>query len=1107
MDPVAMLEMGDASPYTKHLLDTADKVLAAHKQSLPKVYFPIYILNPHVVFALVIAAVFIYNRSYEGVLFLAFILLNIALYERDQRLISMDYWKRLNDVVLKVKKFGINYNENILFSTNVPTISITRVYRNDELKLLPTNLLVQGDSILLGLGDYTPTKVSFTRNDGTTVEFASGILLKAADFDPVAHPNSAGLFEFTVLETPLQSLMEATLGATRPKPVIEHHLSVVESLINFKFLWIVLFISLGINLLRVLLINTSDAIEIRYFQLLGMYQGLLLLPLLPISYPFILLLSHSYGNAYILTLFDALQSSKTDFEDKEDVDEFDAAPAPTKDLKLSWVAIFKKFVHQMTQDDGSRLARMTELINSLSTATVLCAIDREGSISSPLPAVEQLFFIGQSGESIVLDVAFDSTTTNGVIFEDKDWKTHLKLLKPLGLSFLLNTDCGIHKGRRRNEVHLKSDLIPLHTTLSHPRQTCLCHIAREIGFSPTNSNQFQKSTQIETFAPHHQSIASMKIDYHYEIPSITSQLFSDSNGSFQSFSEGSVDLILESCGDYWNGSGLGQLNEVVEKKILEFQQNAIICDLEVVAYSYRPLQNLLISSQIKALEAKKCHVVALKTDVKLESDPVTPIDKKPTKRLNRNRQISKIDSDTTLPSDTELVEEITKGQTFLCASSFIYPPKPNMVDFIEDLALAGIRFVYFSSAPERESKSYAERLGLEIDWNSCIILSPPDGGPGYLALHDMNAQLPRGVHTIRDHIANVDDVPLHVSLFAECRPDSIGEMVKIFQEHGEVVCCFGSALNNRNVAIFANVDVGIAIDPIPLARHRKQQGPLSPLVVSSEFIGCSCALSLNADVSLYSVTQMIREARSLADNGRQVFAFYFGVQLALITTILISYCSPFLPPIFTAYQLMFILWVIAPSIALSLLFTPHHSEIMTHHHAKNKDHGKDVARFLLYFIIRYGTVPAISCVAIFWLILYHFTSLTIVPIGTDHHVVLFAQNFTLCFFTLYMVVISSTCVHRNESILSRLPTINKPWLFSSILCIILQILFFTLSSIGHPMYLSSIPWYIYAGGFSVILLILPIQEIVKKYDRKEWMDFQKRSKLEFNTKLGMHSPL
>ncbi len=71
----------------------------------------------------------------------------------------------------------------------------------------------------------------------------------------------------------------------------------------------------------------------------------------------------------------------------------------------------------------------------------------------------------------------------------------------------------------------------------------------------------------------------------------------------------------------------------------------------------------------------------------------------------------------------------------------------------------------------------------------------------------MKARLPRGVENIRGHIEHVDDVPLHVSLFAECSPTSTQEMMKIFQENGEVVCCVGSSLNAFNVECFAMVNI------------------------------------------------------------------------------------------------------------------------------------------------------------------------------------------------------------------------------------------------------------------------------------------------------------
>lgn len=144
-----------------------------------------------------------------------------------------------------------------------------------------------------------------------------------------------------------------------------------------------------------------------------------------------------------------------------------------------------------------------------------------------------------------------------------------------------------------------------------------------------------------------------------------------------------------------------------------------------------------------------------------------------------------------------------------------------MREFTEDLRLAGIRFVYFSNTAERESKglfsfvnvaqfslAFAERLGVETDWNSCILLSSskdPNASNGYLEVHDIKAKLPRGIENIRSHLEKVDDIPLHVSLFADCNAEAVEEMIKIFQENGEVVCCTGSTLRYFNTAAFALV--------------------------------------------------------------------------------------------------------------------------------------------------------------------------------------------------------------------------------------------------------------------------------------------------------------
>lgn len=95
-------------------------------------------------------------------------------------------------------------------------------------------------------------------------------------------------------------------------------------------------------------------------------------------------------------------------------------------------------------------------------------------------------------------------------------------------------------------------------------------------------------------------------------------------------------------------------------------------------------------------------------------------------------------------------------------------------------------------------------MGLETDWNTCIRLSGENDDADFDD-HYIKARLPRGIESIRNHLENTDDIPLQISLFADCRKESIQEMIKIFQEYGEVVCCIGNSLNILNSHAFAAV--------------------------------------------------------------------------------------------------------------------------------------------------------------------------------------------------------------------------------------------------------------------------------------------------------------
>jgi 1,4-dihydroxy-2-naphthoate octaprenyltransferase len=71
----------------------------------------------------------------------------------------------------------------------------------------------------------------------------------------------------------------------------------------------------------------------------------------------------------------------------------------------------------------------------------------------------------------------------------------------------------------------------------------------------------------------------------------------------------------------------------------------------------------------------------------------------------------------------------------------------------------------------------------------------------------------------------------------------------------------------------------------------------------------------------------------------------------------------------------------------------------------------------------------------------------------------------------------------------------------------LQVVFFALSVFSLNISLSQVSWWVYVFSLTAPLAIITVSELIKSHDKEEWQKFQKRSKLEFSTKLGMHSPL
>jgi len=249
---------------------------------------------------------------------------------------------------------------------------------------------------------------------------------------------------------------------------------------------------------------------------------------------------------------------------------------------------------------------------------------------------------------------------------------------------------------------------------------------------------------------------------------------------------------------------------------------------------------------------------------------------------------------------------------------------------VDDLESAGIRFVYFSPYSEYVTKAFGERLGLETDWNSCIVLSSPQRKSNQaemltsLAASDFSyckSKLPRGVENVRPHLRDVDDIPLHVSLFAECDPASMVEMVRIYRENGEVVCVIGSSMNPVNSAVMLEANVAIGMEP---GWIRKSQYS-NALGISSDLTSLNCPMTFPFDTSPYVFTELIREARFLCRVSGSMFVHLLST--STVSFLFIGFLL-YLSQEVSSFTAILVFFFVPAMSCLTFLLAPYEANIM-----------------------------------------------------------------------------------------------------------------------------------------------------------------------------------
>lgn len=285
----------------------------------------------------------------EGIWILIFVSWNFVLYEREKRLEASELVDRAVGLIDKLKDAGMNMIQEV----RIPvawSVSVARVVRDGVVRTFPFNLLVEGDIIELAYGDRAPCEAKYVFcSPRNPMDKTSYVLAKSQLFTPSLFgipPNKGmdrelslnnGRFQFVLTETPLLHCLKDSFESSKPLSLVANQLGVLWKIWRNRLVWAVLGLSLLVNIIRF-----AIPYSVRKIPAAQWFEGILvtsvytMIPLLMLPVPALLLACRAYGNAQVLTLFDQLQATKQDYEDEEDVDEFDAAPPPTMDVELDW---------------------------------------------------------------------------------------------------------------------------------------------------------------------------------------------------------------------------------------------------------------------------------------------------------------------------------------------------------------------------------------------------------------------------------------------------------------------------------------------------------------------------------------------------------------------------------------------------------------------------------------------------------------------------------------------------------------------------------------------------------------------------------------------------
>ncbi|XP_045478027.1 transmembrane protein 94 isoform X2 [Harmonia axyridis] len=705
-----------------------------------------------------------YSKIYliQAAVILLFTSLSVSLELYDNHLRHNEIPRRVENILKIIKKEAEivkwqQENYPSLFMPTSPCITMQWTFRDGELVNLPYSLLVKDDIILVRPGQISPGYCeSLEKHTDQPLLHAKEVYApQGKDRNLISSPiirKPLKSAKYKLLETPylsnLKIMLEQALDRPSTQLTRQQHILLVE-MVQRIILPIAIVVFYALSALKYLHLKFDN--DVALFLL---YPTNGILPLLPIIFPIVWNIANYIGLARLQSIFFAskMVQGQESFSLEEEADQTIVEHIR---FRYKWMSIIKHFF-SILRGDPEIMARSANILHVLGSVSALGCVDKKGVLSSPNPTAEKVFFLHNmdktssssslniedidsdsidgnpaknfSGKVEVLDLTHDHHDPVKLQFDDPKWNLYMSTLKPLGLAILLNTCHPDTEKQYSNfcshitcEAQINENLVPV------SNRRCLCELAKIIGFVDEARKIFNMEQKLCTFR-HLQpetvrrdnkyarslqmSNSKLKVPFPHLFAVVVREI---STNAMQLLSEGTADILLDSCVDYWDGKELCSLTAIDRKRIQDFYQRTSLTSY-CTAFAYRPLDRAPAPNLASAY-------------LELPSDSKHLFLGQRSPSPTQNNGFADIAESLIYGCEYEAEEVDANGcfqmqcnQIFIGMVSMQYQVLTDMVHLIEQLERACIRFVHFSKENELRSRVFSEKMGLESGWNCHISL-------------------------------------------------------------------------------------------------------------------------------------------------------------------------------------------------------------------------------------------------------------------------------------------------------------------------------------------------------------------------------------------------